>query len=70
MATPMPAQHRLYKSNSSGVSGISWHRRAKSWQIYCFARGRRIYLGYQKDLDKAKEVLTAYTEQLALDGEL
>lgn len=36
---------KLYSRNSSGVSGVTWHKRHKKWQAHITAFRQEIYLG-------------------------
>ena len=45
----------LSKANSSGASGVHWHKRDKSWYANIRADGRRKYLGSFSSLEEAKE---------------
>ena len=40
-------------SNTSGVTGVSWNKNAKSWRAYINYQGRRIELGHRKSFDDA-----------------
>lgn len=44
---------RLRKSNTSGQMGVSWHKKSQQWAIRINSNGRRINLGYRKNLDDA-----------------
>lgn len=50
---------RQYASNSSGVSGVSWHKKHKKWQAYITINKKRIHLGFFSDLEEAKNVRLA-----------
>ena len=43
----------LSKKNTSGVCGISWHKRRKKWQAYIANNGKKIFLGYFSSKDDA-----------------
>ena len=46
----------LRSDNVSGATGVHWFKRLNTWQIYINANGKRINLGYCKDLEKAKKI--------------
>lgn len=41
---------RIYQNNKSGMTGISWHNRDNIWSSQIGINGRRIHLGYSKNL--------------------
>ena len=56
----MPEQMQnksLYKSNTSGLTGASFHKRIGKWQAYINVDKRRKCLGY---FDTAEEAHAAY----------
>jgi hypothetical protein len=40
-------------STSSGVKGLSWHKRDQKWQVHIAVHGTRKYLGYYSDFTEA-----------------
>lgn len=46
----------LRTSNTSGVTGINWHKDKSKWQTRINTNGKRKHLGYFVDLDEAVEV--------------
>ena len=40
-------------SNTSGYSGVSWHKRLNAWAVRVMKDGKKNYLGYFKDLELA-----------------
>lgn len=42
-------------TNTSGVKGVTWHRRCGKWQASITKDGKLIYLGLFDDIDKAAE---------------
>lgn len=48
--------HKTYKTNISGYSGISWHKKANKWRVRIQVDNKEIYLGLFDDLAKAIEV--------------
>lgn len=47
------------KANTSGVLGVSWHRRRGKWAARIRVNYQRINLGYFDDLDRAREARKA-----------
>jgi hypothetical protein len=47
-------QNRKRRSdNTSGISGVSWHKKTKKWRARVYAGGTRIYLGYFDTVEAA-----------------
>ena len=44
----------MYRNNTSGVRGVSWHRRIGAWAARITVQGRTISLGYYAKLEDAK----------------
>jgi len=44
------------KANTSGLRGVSWHKRNKKWQVQIRVYNQYIALGYYSDFERAKEV--------------
>lgn len=47
---------KLQKNNTSGVQGVSWHKKTGKWQVRISFKGKSYQLGYYDDLERAKEV--------------
>jgi hypothetical protein len=45
----------VYKCNSSGVAGVTMHKRINKYQVYIRVNKKDIHLGYYTDLRKAAE---------------
>ena len=45
-----------YKSNTSGQSGVTWHKRVKMWQARISVDTKRMHLGYYDDKEEAAKV--------------
>ena len=41
------------RSNSSGVTGVSWYRATSKWQVGIYVDGRRKHVGHFEELDAA-----------------
>lgn len=50
---------RTYKTNTAGLKGVSWHKRVKKFQAQIQVYGKKICLGYYKDIQTAAR---AYNE--------
>lgn len=48
----------LLASNTSGYSGVSWHRKSKLWLVRVMKHGKTKTVGYFKDLEFAGLVAT------------
>lgn len=51
---------KMHSNNTSGVSGVSWHKRDKKWNARCDVLGKRQFLGYFDDLQDALNAVTAF----------
>lgn len=47
---------RRFKNNSSGVTGVSWHKKSERWFVYINANKKRKNIGYFDDLELAELV--------------
>lgn len=43
----------LFKNNTSGIRGVTWHNRLKRWQARITFKGKTIHLGYFRTLEDA-----------------
>jgi len=59
---------RLRKSNTSGQLGVSWHRKSQQWAIRINQNGKRISLGYCKNLADAIAIRKAAERDLGYDA--
>jgi hypothetical protein len=46
---------KLTKSNTSGIRGVSWHKKSEKWWAYITFKKEMISLGYFDELDDAAE---------------
>ncbi|MEZ3424948.1 MAG: hypothetical protein K1W39_14750 [Lachnospiraceae bacterium] len=53
---PKITHDNLQSNNTSGVRGVSWHKRIKKWQASIQFQGTKYHLGYYDDISKAKEI--------------
>ena len=44
------------RNNTSGVRGVSWHKKAGKWAVRIHVAGKAISLGYTSDLEEAKQI--------------
>jgi len=44
---------KISKNNTSGVKGVTWSKAAKSWQAKIQINGKRVYVGYFKNIKDA-----------------
>lgn len=56
------ANQRVSKVNTSGYKGVHWFKKARLWQVYIDAFGKRKSLGYYKTLEEAVKVRKAAEE--------
>lgn len=52
------------KNNTSGVKGITWHKRHKKWYVRIFYEKQKYELGLFDDLDLAKKTLDEFRMKL------
>jgi len=55
--------HKLRSDNKSGIKGVSWANRDKSWKAQCYVNGKQYQLGYFKDLNEAKNVVMEFRQE-------
>jgi hypothetical protein len=51
---------RLYSSNRSGITGVSWNCRDKRWMARCSVGGKKYHLGYFGNVEDAKKVVEEF----------
>jgi len=47
----------LFKNNTSGIKGVSWHKRSQKWSTKITINGKNIHLGMFKDKEDARTAL-------------
>lgn len=52
------------KDNTSGVKGVTWHKRAKKWQAQIGFRGRNICIGQYKNKEDAIKARIEFHQKL------
>ena len=45
--------HSLYKTNTSGITGVSWNKESNKWMAYISINGQRIYGGLHSNINEA-----------------
>lgn len=55
-----PILDKPYKTSKTGVTGIMWDKRTKSWKVALWRNKEHIWLGRYKDIEQAKTILTAF----------
>ena len=55
---------RLTKQNSSGVRGVSWHKKSRKWAARIFVEGRGKTIGYFDTIEEAKEARMRAVEEV------
>lgn len=58
------ANRSVFKNNTSGVKGVSWHSGHKKWSAYVNVAGKRKHLGYCDDIAQAAKLVQAARDQL------
>lgn len=48
--------NKLQSNNTSGVRGVSWHKKSQMWQVRIAFQGKPYHLGYYRDINEAKDV--------------
>jgi hypothetical protein len=51
-------------NNTSGVKGVTWHKKCKKWQAFCAVGRKPNYLGLFDDIELAKEAVMAFRNKL------
>lgn len=46
----------LYKTNTSGYTGVVWNKKYNKWQVICRSKGLQKYLGIYEDVHEAGRV--------------
>lgn len=44
---------KIYRSNSSGIKGVGWYKKANKWLVQLTINHRKLYLGLFKDFNEA-----------------
>lgn len=55
------------RNNTSGITGIGWHKRARKWQAYVREDGYQHYLGLFSDRDEAERAVIAKRQEIGFD---
>lgn len=54
----------IRSDNTSGHTGVCWHKRARKWMAYIAVNNKIKYLGLHKTIDEAKEAYLKAKEEL------
>ena len=54
--------HKPYATNTSGHTGVSWHKHGQKWQVIMKGNGKRVFLGSFDDVEEAGRIARAYRE--------
>lgn len=57
----------LNKNNTSGFSGVYWHKNTKKWQVFVSRNNKIIYLGLFNDKDHAIKARLSFEGQMVAD---
>lgn len=58
------ANTTFYKTNTSGIKGVCWHKRARRWQAQIKCQGKYKFLGTFKSKEAAGEVYAKAAREL------
>lgn len=50
----------LYKTSTSGFTGVAWNKQYNKWQVLCRSNGRQEYLGLYENLAEAGQVAATW----------
>jgi hypothetical protein len=51
---------RIYRNNTSGAMGVTWHTRSGRWRARVTLDGKQLCLGYFTDKEKAAETVRVF----------
>jgi hypothetical protein len=54
----------LYRSNTSGISGVTWHKPTRKWEAAVSHHGKRVYAGRFTDIEDARQAVIAKRNEL------
>lgn len=55
---------KMHRNNTSGIKGVSWHKRTAKWKAQIVCQNRHYSLGLYKSIDEADEVVCLAREML------
>jgi len=61
------ASKKVYSTNTSGVKGVTWHKKTNKWMAYIHLGKKYKNLGYYDDLEEATKVRQEAEEQRLID---
>ena len=48
--------HRLHKTNTSGINGVSWNKTNNCWSIFISVDNKTVYLGSSNNINEAEKL--------------
>lgn len=54
-------------NNTSGITGVSWHKQSGKWRARCWSDGKRESLGYFDNLKEAGDALAEFRKRNGYD---
>ncbi|UTD55906.1 HNH endonuclease [Halomonas sp. MS1] len=57
------------KRNSSGVTGVTWHKQHQTWMARCGFEGKMHHLGYYDDIDDAADAVLMFRIKMGFNPE-
>ena len=55
--------NKIRKDNTSGIKGVSWHKRVKKWVALCQTNGKQKHLGSFDTIEEAEKVVKEFREK-------
>ena len=66
-SVPKITTEKLQNNNTSGVRGVSWHKRQQKWETRITYKGITYNLGYYSDIKDAEKVIKTAREYIKKD---
>ena len=51
---------KKHRDNTSGYTGVVWHKSLKKWQVLCRSSGKQMYLGVYENVHEAGKIATEW----------
>jgi len=51
---------KKHRDNTSGYTGVVWHKSLKKWQVLCRSSGKQTYLGVYENVHEAGKIATEW----------
>lgn len=55
---------KMHRDGTSGVKGVTWHKKAGKWMAQIQSDGKHVYLGLHDSIDEAKEAYNEASKRL------